>query len=150
MSRAPLAFGVALLVSPLLGACGHDCTLMYAPDGLTVVFAPALTTSGVWGVELAGEVEAACEVTLPVPDPSDMTYTPCGDTEGVDLRIAEDGLSVRALTIEASPPSATVVVEHDGAPVAEETFTPVYTQDEPNGEGCGVRSLAEVELDTDG
>ena len=28
--------------------------------------------------------------------------------------------------------------------LAEETFEPAYTEDEPNGEDCGVRRAAEV------
>ncbi len=139
-----------ILLAPLAGlfGCGHDCNLMYAPDQLSIAFDPEITAQGSWRFELSVDVYAECEVELPVPDPSNMDYTPCGGAGGVDLRFSEDGLAVTDLVIgDEAPATVTLTVLFDGSLVYEETLTPAYDVDEPNGAGCGERYSTEVTVE---
>jgi hypothetical protein len=139
---------LTLLALAGLGGCGKVCTDMRAPDMLTFVFEPEVSASGTWAFDLSDGDEAYCEVVLPVPDPSNMTYTPCGGDDLTHLGIAEDGLDVEDLRIEeAAPESAVFTVSFEGSIMWSETITPKYAVDEPNGEGCGERYRATVSVE---
>ncbi len=139
-----------LLLAPLasLMGCGTDCNLMYSPSNLQLVFDPEITAEGTWTFELTGDFDALCEVDLPVPDPSDMAYTPCGGVDLVDLGLSDDGVGVTDLHVmNEAPASLTLIVSFDGSVVFEDTFTPSYDVDEPNGTGCGERYSASVSVE---
>jgi len=136
-----------ILLAPLAGlfGCGLECNLMYAPDHLGIAFDPEITAEGTWTFELSGDFDALCEVDLPVPDPSNMEYTPCGGVDLVDLGLSGDGVGVTGLSImDEAPASVTLTVSFDGSVVYEDTLTPAYDVDEPNGTGCGERYGTEV------
>ncbi len=136
-----------IFLAPLAGlfGCGLECNLMYAPDFLDITFDPETTAEGTWTFELSGDTTALCEVDLPVPDPSNMAYTPCGGVDLVDLGLSGDGVAVTGLSLmDEAPASSILTVSYDGTVVHEETLEPSYDVDEPNGAGCGERYGGEV------
>ncbi len=133
-------------LAPVLGllGCGLDCNLMWAPDNLSIEFDPEVSTPGVWTFELSGDHEASCEVELPVPDPSDMAYTPC-DADTLSLQLSGDGADVGGLYLDNVAPSMlTLAVYYNATLVYEDVLEPSYVVDEPNGQGCGERYSGQV------
>ena len=126
---------LAVLMS-LLGcdAPSQSCTEMYAPDMLTV----EVTAEAGW----AGEVELSASgdgVTITCVLPDGESAASCDDLQS-NLSLSGDTLT--ASLWELAPDSVELVVRVDGVEVAAQTLAPSYTEDEPNGSGCGVRLLA--------
>ena len=66
---------------------------------------------------------------------------------GLTCTLNEAGDAVERIALsEYSPPTFTIQIEGDDGPVAEDTFTPDYEVDEPNGPGCGERHRATVTM----
>lgn len=131
------------VVALALEGCGVSCTLMYAPSTVTVEIDQGDVAPGLYEVELSGYGEVAmCTVTLPADD---ATVVSCTDFASLELDEAGERI-VAFVATEFDPESFTARVLLDGQIVAEEEFAPDYRVDEPNGPGCGERSVATVSL----
>lgn len=137
----------AALLLPILAGCpelGKTCTLIYAPDNLTVSFDTEALAPGAYTVTVSGDVEATCTLTLP----SEVEGV-C-DLEGLSLSTNEAGDGLGELFFfDMGPEALTVSITLDGAEIASESFSPSYTVDEPNGEGCGERRSGIVMMSVD-
>jgi hypothetical protein len=130
------------------GTTGTDCTDMDAPSGLVLAFEPVISTPGTWAFDLAEGFSAHCEVDLPAPNPPGKDWeNPCSEYDFADLDFSDDWTSVTDLSIQnEAPASVRLTVSFDEGVVFDETITPKYEVDEPNGEGCGDRHLATVSV----
>lgn len=152
----------------LASGCTKDCTLLGVYEGLIVgIEDPAGFADGTY--ELVLEADGV-EVSLVVELADDGAAT-CVPAEGQTACAAEasvgDGLRLHASIVESyvsgitlnlyyvdverddlagGPAVARVRVVHDGETIGDQTFEPEYERDEPNGEGCGVATRAQVEL----
>jgi hypothetical protein len=126
----------------MMGATGcvtQECNLMYAPDTISVALHADAWADGAWRVEIDG---VGCDVTL--PDGADLVCDAVEEQPSLTL----DGAGLGTLTLwNYVPPTVEVVVLHDGVEVVREELTPEYAEDEPNGEGCGERRYATVDVD---
>ena len=117
------------------GCVTQSCTLMYSPSSLQVEFDPGLSDVGEYRVELDG---VGCTLAIPYDEAAppvcdDFAYIDWDDTAVLGIRLeeqVEDAMELRVLL--------------DGTEVHAETIEPDYDEDEPNGEGCGVRRSAVV------
>lgn len=116
----------------------QDCNLMYAPSSFTASFEVA--SEGVWEWTVTAEgMDVACSVTLP-----EGTDAACeGTTSTPTVEIVADGWVIGSTTFEGGQDEVHVTLSHDGALVVDETLTPEWSMDEPNGEGCGERFQSE-------
>jgi len=140
-----------LLTLPLLTAgCDlvtpHSCNTMYAPSHLALQFEADAWAPGAYEVEVVTDAATIlCAFTLPAGD--EWTGR-CDDADGIHEVLTDasgEGLE-RIYLYEETPDVVDVAVSLDGAPLAEDSFAPDYAEDEPNGEGCGVRHAAEVTI----
>lgn len=135
--RTPL-----LLFPLLLTACGGlTCNLMYAPDNVEVEVSASSWEPGAYEVEAMDEI---CSFVLPADGGPSCTGTVLG------VELTDDGSGIAHITLyEAAPDAFDLVIRVDGAELLVEEVVPTYTEDEPNGEGCGVRrsGTATVALD---
>ena len=122
----------------LLTACdgpllGHDCNLMYAPSGVGIELHQPSWDEGAWVFEAegAGEVHS-CGMSLPLVD----GLAPC---DGIELTYDEEAGIVDFFVLEWTPAQVEFRAYHDDVQVFVESVQPSYAEDEPNGEGCGVR-----------
>ncbi len=126
----------------LLAACtSQTCTLMHAPDNVDVQLVADSWAPGTYEVEALGEI---CTVVLPaVTDPS------CSGTV-LGLALSEDDSGLASVTLwEAAPDAFDLTIRLDGVELLSEEVVPSYVEDEPNGEGCGIRrsGTASISLD---
>ncbi len=133
-----------LLAPLLLNGCQElSCNLMYAPSGVGLTFEATSWEEGEWLVEVGSQ---ACTVILPASAGSVV----CEDGDVARLEVsttsAGDGIE-GAWLMEEAPAELEVRFSLDGELVYEEILTPEYSVDEPNGEGCGERTYAEVDVD---
>lgn len=128
----------ALSLGLLVGCLpGHSCNAMYSPDQVLVDFGGFAFEEGVWTVEFD---DIRCEVELPGAG-GDWT---CVGGEAI-LMLSEDGADIDEVSVwEFAPETFAVRLSLDGELVAEQTFSPVYDIDEPNGRGCGERAFTTV------
>ncbi|MBX2798257.1 MAG: hypothetical protein KTR31_11325 [Myxococcales bacterium] len=129
-------------VAALATGCGLSCTLMYAPSSTAVDIEGGDWTAGIYEIEIQGYNQfAMCVVTLP----SDGSEPACTGNASVDLDASgEQILGFTAL--EFAPDSFLLELKRDGELLATEDYTPDYDVDTPNGEGCGQRRTAVVDL----
>ncbi len=111
------------------GEVGQACTLMYAPNTLSI----KVTEASDWN----GEIEASVS--------GDARTISCtfvggiGNCDDNESQISVDG-SLLSLTLwDFAPEIAELIITVDGSEVVSENLQPDYEEDEPNGEGCGVR-----------
>lgn len=132
---------LALALALLAGCPERACTLLYAPDNVVVEIDADAFEAGEWVVAVEDQ---ACTITLPGTE-ADVVCT-----EGATplyLSLSADGTRItQAMLTEAAPASVEVEILHDGAVVFADALSPVYTEDEPNGEGCGVSRYGTVSL----
>jgi hypothetical protein len=83
-----------------------------------------------------------CVVTLPQTE-GDTAY--CTDNVTLTLSGAGDAV-VHMSVLGFTPPTLIVEILDDDGLVAEDTFTPDYAVDEPNGPGCGERRVATITM----
>lgn len=125
---------IALALSlALTTGCGLTCTEMYVPSGFRVDFEAASWPAGSYEVELDGDVQAHCAVTLPTDDP--RVWEPC-DVQGVEISYDEHAL-LEVFVRDPLPEYLHVTVLLDGVELAAEAFEPTWESTEPNGPGCG-------------
>jgi hypothetical protein len=146
MNRALSHVLPALALLPALTGCPQQaCTLLYAPDNVVVDVQSDAFAEGEWVVSVG---DAACTVTLPGTE-SDMVCT-----EGVQqlyLTLSADGTAItEAMLRESAPASLDIEILHDGAVVFSDAVSPTYTEEEPNGEGCGVSRFGTAAISLDG
>lgn len=128
----------------LTGGCHFSCTQMSTPSRVTVAFDEGRTWKpGVWEIEADGYTQhAMCVLALPYVEGDLVSCT--GNAE---IELSEDG--TRILSFGASNftlESFSVRLDLDGEPAGDESFAPEYAVDEPNGQGCGERSQATVQM----
>lgn len=133
------------LATPLLlVACeavpGTTCNLMYAPDQVHMTFEDMDFEEGAWRLTIDGDI--VCEFELPLA--SDAAVECIGGHE-VYVVPSSDGARIDEVSIwEFAPDQFDASLHLDDELFAEASFEPEYSIDEPNGEGCGERSFAEV------
>ena len=133
-----------LLPVLLLAGCelGHSCNLMYSPDTLTVELDGAYAT-GEYELEIfSASGDELCTFAVGIPDADQALCT--GDVEEVYFDLDAEGAITSLSLWNFAPATLDVVLYLDGVEVSSETLTPDYREDEPNGEGCGVRSFGTV------
>ena len=129
---------LALLMS--LMACdlpleGHSCNLMYSPSTLTLEL--TADWSGEISVDVSGDdAQFSCVLS------EDEAAAECDDFHG-SIELSDDLLVV--VLSEFSPAVVELTVVHDGGSESL-VLEPEYTVDEPNGPGCGERSIATESL----
>lgn len=133
----------ALPALALLAGCelGQSCTLMYAPSFVQVELLADEWPEGLWEIEALG---ASCTGELP-----DTQSWECPEG-ALTVELSDDGTALLAFQLQdQAPDSFEVTIRHDGVEVVTATIVPDYVEDEPNGEGCGVRRSGTAELDLD-
>lgn len=129
-----------LALTALLG-CVHNCTLMWAPSTLTLTFVSEDWPAGRYEIEVIGDGGRSGMCVLDLPDDG----SPPACTQNARVTAADDGIpsmAVEGFTAE----TVQVVLSRDGEGVLDQAFTPDYTVDEPNGEGCGERYVATIDV----
>jgi len=129
---------MALFILNLLGcgALGVNCNMMYAPDMLTI----EITDEAGWSGDVVATVTgdgATIDCSF-----SDDGFGNCSD--GSNVFVTEDQMTL--MLWEFTPDVADFSLSIDGVDVFAEALEPVYDEDEPNGQGCGVRSYATVQV----
>jgi hypothetical protein len=157
---------LGLLGTSALAGCGtQECNSALYPRGLIVdVNSPAGLAEGSYEVLVeADDVEMALALEYSPPQwvcSSTEQGRPWCEVEvnaGRDRRLVAsvepgpNGLTVNVYYgdddgLAAGPEVARIQVLHEGVTVVDETLEPTYAQDEPNGEDCGVRTSAPVDL----
>jgi len=125
------------------GSLGTACNLMDAPSTTTIHLAGDLSVEGQYELVVNDGQRNLLTCTFDVPAVDEV---PSSCTSGSYLNTDLEG-DAEAVTALVTPDTLVVTLFLDGDELTTETFTPDYAEDEPNGEGCGVRRLAEVELD---
>jgi hypothetical protein len=125
---------------------GQECNLMYAPDmlSLELIHVP-LSETGATIFALVGSDGEGLTCRLEAPEDTSGTCS-----EGNDLFLERSGDTVTLSLWEFTPSSVELSLLHeieDGVVKGSWTITPDYTEDEPNGEGCGFRSSATESVD---
>jgi hypothetical protein len=127
-SRGAL-FAVCGLI--IFGACGDGddaCTDFGCETGVTLAFEPAITAPGDYIFTVNGPtVNESCSVTLPL-----VSSEQCG--AGVSLR--RDLVGVSELWSSASS-ELTLVIQRDGAVVANIDVRPKFVNTDPGVDACG-------------
>ena len=127
------------LTAGATGCVTQACNLMYAPDTTAVALHADVWADGAWRVEIDG---IGCDVTLPGGE--DLVCDAV--EEQPSLSLSSSGLDTLMLWTYA-PDTVELVVVHDGVEILRETLTPDYAVDEPNGDGCGERRYATIDVD---
>jgi hypothetical protein len=134
-----------VLSTALTVGCGLSCTEMYVPSGFALDLEASSWLEGLYEIELSGDVEALCAVTLPAP--SAVIWEPC-DVDGVEMSYDEHALR-EVFMRDPLPEYVHVTVLLDGVELAAQAFEPRYESTEPNGPGCGESVNANDELSLD-
>jgi hypothetical protein len=150
---------VWLVLLSWLASCDLDqsCTLVGYQDGLFVAFVRqdgAAMPSGAYTATIRAEgAEATVTWQRPGGAPSATVALSGGRSLRVTstlLRAPADGLLFilrdRDGREAGGPRELDITLAVDGATVADASFAPRYTREEPNGDGCGTWTHAEVEL----
>ncbi len=112
------------------------CNLMYAPDTLHIEVVNSNDWEGsITAIMSSSDGTITCEV--------DEIERPCDELESTSWR-SEDRLILSLWGF--SPDSLDIQILVDGIEVANEPLEPTYSEDEPNGEGCGFRSIGNIEV----
>lgn len=137
LAAAALPFA---LVACDLPRPGLACNAMYSPDQVLIDFGSFEFEPGAWSLQIDAEEVITCDFDLPADD----LILNCDGAE-VYGTLSNDGLHIDELNVwEFAPADFSVSLSLDGELVAEQDFSPEYDEDEPNGEGCGVRQFASV------
>jgi hypothetical protein len=129
-------FLIALCVITATG-CAFSCTLMFAPDTLTVEADSGALDEGLWRIEVDG---IGCEILLPSLPDDEPVCDQQARLEWTEERIV-------ALTIQQhSPDEVVLVVSRDGSEVHVGPEYPDWRESEPNGKGCGTRRVARLKV----
>lgn len=135
-----------LLVLAALGLSGClSCTLMYAPSTFTVQVVGAAPVEGLFQLEANGQGQTGmCVFVLPHREDDLVSCT-----QNAMVNFEGDGSAVDSLVLfNFSPEFVNVRALLDGEEVASQSFEPEYAVDEPNGRGCGERSIGSVVFDS--
>jgi hypothetical protein len=128
-----------------LGGSNDDCTNEAFSDAVQVTFAPELTEPGEYELGFTSNVvDGICRVVV-----GGKVIEPCTSAQlSVTGKNSEGVVVLTALRVwfDYAPQSFELSVTKDGVNLLERTFTPEYAEDEPNGNGCGVRRLAVVPI----
>jgi hypothetical protein len=143
---------VILSVSALLNGCSKACNDMYAPDFVRV------------RLQLEGsEPGTDCYVIDVVADDvhQQLAWRMDGDDAGANCgtgsnseadwllpeieRHTDDEVAV-TFFFKGAPKQMTLELAHEGEPVLSRMIQPKYKESEPNGDGCGTRRSADVEI----
>lgn len=112
---------------------GTSCNLMYAPDSLALEITNA-DLSGKVGVSVTADGETITCILAETESEGGC------DVDGSSISISGDVLEV--FLWEFAPDELELSVWTADTGVEPVTITPAYTEDEPNGEGCGFRRSA--------
>ena len=116
----------------------QSCNLMYAPDMLTL----EITASDLDGeVIVIAESDGYTPINCSVP--AGEQYGTCDD---LSSNIEVSGSTIRLSLWEYAPADVTLQVEVVDAWAEQVSLAPTYTEDEPNGEGCGYRSSGQEQI----
>jgi hypothetical protein len=160
---------VALLAAPgLLGpsalaGCTQLCNGLGWQEGLVVGFeSPAELGDGTYQVfvepdgadiSLGFDIFDGFRLCLPRGDVSCEAEVVDGEGRRLHVSLAPGPRSVGVIMFytdddgnAGGPEVARIRILYDGVTLADETVEPTYEQDEPNGEGCGVRTHAHIDL----
>ena len=136
-----------LLLAVGCDGMGQSCNMMYAPSMVDVTLAGLAEGAWEWTIDV-GDHGAVCTFTLP----GGADAACAGNAwSGPTLTQAADGSWSAQVMVELGE-AGTVAVSatHDGAVVLDGEHEVVWTVDEPNGEGCGERSVGALELAVEG
>lgn len=144
MRRLLLASSLASLASLATLATGCICTEMYAPDTISVQL-PTAPTTGKTEIKVQSTSGTpafeTCTIDFGLPDPE----AGCRGNGKPDAELFATQ-QVR-FTFEGDPPAeVTVSIRVDDGPAQVTTHKLSYSNSEPNGRGCGVRSVATITL----
>ena len=134
-----------LLAAPLLlVACdampGTTCNAMYSPDQVHMTFEDVAFEEGSWRLTIDGDI--VCEFELPIASNDNVE---CIGGNEIYVVPSNDGDGIDEVSIwEFAPDRFDATLHLNDELFAEASFEPEYSIDEPNGEGCGERSFAEV------
>ena len=117
--------------------CALSCTLMFAPDTLTVEVRSGALEEGLWRIEVDG---IGCELLLPSLPEDEPVCDELAVIEWTEDRIVT--LTVR----QHAPDEVVLVVSRDGSEVYVGPELPSWRESEPNGRGCGTRRVAEIDV----
>lgn len=141
---------LALAPLALTGCFEKACTLIDAPSGVEITFQGAeALPAGAYVVEIDG---VPCAVDLPLAEDSGAVgwvgCNPEGSHSWVELTLTDDGAGLASAYLgNGAPDPLDISITRDGEEVHAESVAPDYAVDEPNGEGCGERYLADVTVD---
>ncbi|MFT5686676.1 MAG: hypothetical protein ACI8RZ_007632 [Myxococcota bacterium] len=116
---------------------GQSCNLMYAPDFLTLEISGA-DLSGKVGASVTGDGTTISCIIL-----EGEAEASCDDLQS-SASIVDDALTLSLW--DFAPDEAELTVWTADTSVKPVTVSPTYAEDEPNGEGCGVRRSATEEV----
>jgi hypothetical protein len=126
---------------------GQSCNMMYAPSTVDVTINGLSEGAWEWTIDV-GDHGVVCTATL--PDASDAACE--GNAwSGPSVTQAADGSWSAQVMVELGE-AGTVAVSatKDGAVVLDGDHEVEWTVDEPNGEGCGERSVGALEVAIEG
>jgi hypothetical protein len=121
----------------LAGCAGGDtvCTDIGWFDQLTLTFAEPLAEPGDWTFRVTSENGPTREVSGSIPEDT-------GTYGGESILIVYDDDAIGGLELyDFTPRHVDVRVLHDGEDYGNGGADPVYTESEPNGEGCGIQRI---------
>ena len=123
-------------------AGGRTCTLMGYFDSVYVAFDGDLSRGGSYEVTLkeGPRTVGLCAFEVPITSDQDLT---CGSSMAIDP--TSDG-TVRGVGMFWVPEDLRIAITRDEEVLVDDVVNLEYTEDEPNGKGCGVRTTGEGTL----
>ncbi|MDC0716827.1 hypothetical protein [Nannocystis bainbridge] len=140
--RPQIVLIASLLALPAAGCESQACTLIGCVGTFAVFLERAAWTAGEYTVTVVADDETiACTATLPLqcdappacPEASQLTL----GVEGCKLPPAQHKLGNLEFRQGKAPKSVSVQVHQDDVLLGEGTYTPDYSESQPNGPDCG-------------
>jgi hypothetical protein len=125
-----------------------DCSEAAYSDSIEVAFTPPITVPGDYLLEFtSGAVDGTCHIQV-----GGKTLEPCTSASlFVDGKNADGVVTLAALRawFNYAPSTFKLTLTGEEGILFQQTITPQYVTDEPNGRGCGVRKRAVVSVTVD-
>ena len=144
----PLIFGLAatllavIALSVPLPACSSCADIGCIPN-VTITPEHPISEAGQYQVDFVADGEnMGCSVKVPNTAPPK-----CTDERAYVYQ--ESGRGILWLSVDGKIKDLSVTITHDGAPFADQTFSPSYEDVEFNGPGCGTCPAAGETLTLD-
>ena len=147
---------LSLLGVAVQAGCGHGCDEIGCQPGVEVDLGRVFDEPGSYRVTVAVDGETTvCMVTLPRMaaescDGEDVWTQGRGEvTSSGNAESQGPARNLTGVSVLGEPEQIEVAIELDGQQLLRDTVTPVYRDEEINGEGCGTcrQGAALVEVD---